>query len=324
MLYEARLVLRSPAIVVERRTERGYVKPLGYIPGSTLRGAILDALRAEGVLSLDDLRREAESPSVLSSPAYPLVGGKRALPASPFAAYCRECGVVYDFAPVYARQGKLESIKCPVGRDHTLKPAYPGIVVYKRVAEGGVVVAEKAPIRTFRSTSVGVSKRRGAFERGMLFDYEAVAEGTEFWAYVWAPFDLPGRLEVTVGRGASRGFGWAELTLKAAGSAPFSASGLFVALSPLVPLKKASWGDCTLEVERVLGRTYRVLAGWDSFKRSPLPVVELVRQGALVEGRVSCNRDPRAGIPVRLGGYWLTGVNAVVPFGEYLRGGGVG
>jgi len=83
-LLEARLVLKSPAIVTQRRLERGFVKPADHIPGSTLRGAILASLYRAGKLSADDLRREAEEPSLLASPAYPVVGSSRSVPATPF------------------------------------------------------------------------------------------------------------------------------------------------------------------------------------------------------------------------------------------------
>jgi hypothetical protein len=321
-LLEARLVLKSPAIVTQRRLERGFVKPADHIPGSTLRGAILASLYRAGKLSADDLKREVSEPSLLASPAYPVMGGSRSVPATPFMFYCRSCETSVDFTREAAgklAQGEELEIKLRHDCGEALKPLHGSLVVL----EGQKL--RRVRVETFRSTSVAIGKDRGSTVREMLFDYEAIAEGTEFWAWVLAPDWLqPGTMEVVVGRGASRGFGWAELSLRPAPQ-PQLGGNVLVAASPLIPLSSLGWGSCSVALARVFGRVDRLQAGWE-YGRGFRPFVEVARRGSLViASRVFCQPEVmRAGLPTRAGEVWLTGFNSLVPLDEYymiMRGG---
>jgi hypothetical protein len=323
-LMEARLRLKSPAIVTQRRVERGFVKVMDCIPGSTLRGAILTALFRGGRLSQADLRREAEEPSLLASPAYPIVGGAKSVPATPFMFRCRRCGSIVDATrESVERLQRKEEPELPLlhkreGREceEPLKPLYGSLVVKARDGLQGV----SRVMRGFRATSVAIGKDRGSAVREMLFDYEAIAEGTEFWAWVLAPDWLQaGSMEVAVGRGQSRGFGWADLKLEPAPQQPQLSQGAFVALSPLAPLKRLEWSGSTLSLTKVFGRTTSLQAGWD-YVRGFRPIVELARRGSIALARASGEAAPlRVGLPVKAGDSWLTGVNALLPIDEYYR-----
>jgi hypothetical protein len=316
-LMEARLRLKSPAIVTQRRVERGFVKVMDCIPGSTLRGAILTALFRSGRLSQADLRREAEEPSLLASPAYPIAGGARSVPATPFMFRCRRCDSTVDATreSVERLQGKGE-LEPPLLHEcgEPLKPLYGSLVVKASDGLRGVSV------RGFRATSVAIGKDRGSAVREMLFDYEAIAEGTEFWAWVLAPDWLQaGSMEVAVGRGQSRGFGWADLKLEPAPQRPQLSQGAFVALSPLAPLKRLEWGGSMLSLTKVFGRTASLQAGWD-YVRGFRPIVKLARRGSIALARASGEAALlRVGLPVKAGDSWLTGVNALLPMDEYYR-----
>lgn len=311
---EARLRLKSPAIVTQRRVEKGFVKVMDCIPGSTLRGAILTALFRGGRLSQADLRREAEEPSLLASPAYPIVSGVKSVPATPFMFRCRRCGSTIDATrESIERLQREEGLEPPLLHDgcgEPLKPLYGSLLA--RARDGRV--------RGFRATSVAIGKDRGSAMREMLFDYEAIAEGTEFWAWILAPDWLQaGSMEVAVGRGQSRGFGWAELKLEPAPQQPQLSQGAFVALSPLAPLKRLEWGGSTLSLKKVFGRTTSLQAGWD-YVRGFRPIVELARRGSIALARASGEAAPlQVGLPVKAGDSWLTGVNALLPIDEYYR-----
>ena len=316
-LLEARLTLKSPAVVTLKRLERGFVKPSDYIPGSMLRGAILAALHRAGRLSAADLEKERAKPSLLASPAYPIVKSLRSAPATPFMFYCRRCGLVVDFTREAAE--KLERGEKPEPPllhkcEEALKPIYGSLVA----REGREL--RRVGVETFRSTSVAIGKDRGSAVRGMLFDYEAIAEGTEFWAWILAPNWLqPGSMEVAVGRGASRGFGWAELVLKPA-PLPQPGGAVLVAMSPLTPLKRLEWGGCSVSLARIFGRVDRLQAGWEH-GQGLRPFVKVARRGSLaIVSEVSGRPELlRVGLPVRAGGTWLTGLNALVPLDEYYR-----
>jgi uncharacterized protein (DUF2342 family) len=169
----------------------------------------------------------------------------------------------------------------------------------------------------------------------MLFSYEAIAEGTRFWARLALPDSvagkIPEKLEVAVGRGSSRGFGRSVVKVRSRvgteGRNP--ASAVFVALSPLTPLSELTYRGCRVMVGRVLGRVSRVLGGWDMALETRRPVVELVRPGAIVEARLDCSSPEEAktfaailsygGTPVKLFDTWLTGVNVLISVEEYER-----
>jgi hypothetical protein len=147
-----------------------------------------------------------------------------------------------------------------------------------------------------------------------------MAEGTEFWAWVLAPDWLQaGSMEVAVGRGQSRGFGWADLKLEPAPQRPQLSQGAFVALSPLAPLKRLEWRGSTLSLTKVFGRTASLQAGWD-YARGFRPIVKLARRGSIALARASGEAALlRVGLPVKAGDSWLTGVNALLPIDEYYR-----
>jgi len=314
---EAKLTLKSPAIVTQKRVERGFVRPADCVPGSTLRGAILTALFRGGKLSQADLRREAEEPSLLALPAYPVRDGAKSVPATPFMSFCRKCGSTVDVTRESVdalRRGEEPEPRLLHECGEPLKPLYGSLIA--KVSDG----LQELKVRSFRATSVAIDKDRGSAIRGMLFDYEAIAEGTEFWAWVLAPNWLQaGRMELAVGRGQSRGFGWAELKLEPAPQPPQLNQGAFVSLSPLVPLKRLEWGGSTLLLTKILGRTMRLQAGWD-YVHGLRPIVKFARRGSIALARASGEATLlRVGLPVKAGPSWLTGVNALLPIDEYYR-----
>mgnify|MGYP001626222873 CR=1 FL=1 len=329
-LLECRIVLKSPAIITERRTERGFVRPLNHIPGSTLRGAILTALYNRGLLGSNELSEEAKKPSLLVSPAYPVVKGVRTVPATPFIARCRICGEVVDTTSDAAEKIGVDKSPSPL-TVHCKSPlkSLLGSPVFR---EGEKLLTYRPS--TFRATSVGISKGRGSAMRGMLFDYEAIAEGEVFWARMAAPdsLELPRELEIAVGRGQSRGFGWASLSLNPSQAKPLGETRVFIAFSPLTPLRSMNWEGCELNVHRIYGRTSRILSGWDLASGKHKPFIMLARQGSIVRADLLYDKKEmtaaisHGGVPIQTSGFWLTGVNVLIPVEEYLRilGGGVG
>lgn len=339
-LLEVEVELLSPAIVVSRVTRSGYVRPLDYIPGSTLRGALLTALYRLGYIEERQLRQEAEEPSILASPAYPIVqlsetGGvalRRTLPATPATFKCKVCGSSFmNLREVSIQLTSSGNIRLPVEcPEHGPAKSLYSLPIY--VYGGDIRVFRP---RVVHATSAAINKLLGTAMRGMLFSYEAIAEGTRFWARLALPDSvagkIPEKLEVAVGRGSSRGFGRSVVKVRSRvgteGRNP--ASAVFVALSPLTPLSELTYRGCRVMVGRVLGRVSRVLGGWDMALETRRPVVELVRPGAIVEARLDCSSPEEAktfaailsygGTPVKLFDTWLTGVNVLISVEEYER-----
>jgi hypothetical protein len=342
ILVKAMLTLKSPAIVATRRVERGYVKPLDYIPGSTLRGALISALYREGLVSASFMEREADKPTILSSPAYPFIKSSPSMPGTPFTARCKICDTIIDITrSVIEKIQESEEFTPPRCQDHGIKSMesmYSQLVV--RIDDK----LERAEIFSYRSTSVGIDKNRGTFARGMLFDYEAVAEGTVFWARLILPdeldFEKIKRIEVWIGRGISRGFGRAVLELEKSniGSEAErlhqligSESAVLYSLSPLIPQEHlvSDTGDAELNIERVYGRREWIKAGFDVRRAKHRPLIQVVKQGALVKVRLRGDPEKASkflallgyggmSIPVGAEGHVVTGVNVLIPVDDYI------
>lgn len=213
---EIEFQFKSPAIVTSRRTATGFLTVLRYIPASTLRGATISGLYRDGTVDNDFLERESKAPQIISSPAYPVVESKRSYPSHPFTYECkiphegfRELFNYANEVLPYLERGLQPPYKtmCPQGHI-ALKPLHPDPVV----PDGHRL--KKVSVYSYRTVCVGISKHRAASEKGMLFEYEAIAAGQKFWSKLAVPDALciKENMEFMVGRGISRGFGRAVIT----------------------------------------------------------------------------------------------------------------
>jgi len=198
--------------------ERGYYSPLDYIPPSTLRGAIITSLYRRGIVDRRYLDEEARRPIITTSPAYPFEDVK-SYPSHLFVYRCKVCSIddektaCNDAIEILSSVEKGEDVKfkqvCDKGHP-ALEPLHP-----KPVKPVGRIVKEVDAV-AHESICVGISKHRATSQKEMLYQYEAIAQGTMFWAYLKLPDNLsnevkPG-LEFSIGRGISRGFGRAKIT----------------------------------------------------------------------------------------------------------------
>ncbi|MEM0235128.1 RAMP superfamily CRISPR-associated protein [Thermofilum sp.] len=345
---EVELEILSPTIVTERRSLRGFLKALDYIPASTLRGAILSELYRRGIVKESFLESERARPSVITSYAYPVVDGRKTYPAHPFMYECKICKVVKNYLSEviedlesHGHLSKLAHLTCESGHvalESLYSKPYP--------KEG------KNRVPTSRFLCTGVSKERGTSEIGMLYEYEAIAPGRKFWATMAVPDELEEHvdgLEVRIGRGISRGFGRSRIIK----SSVIGLRGLaakieevivqgkyivFYASSPLVSCHQDSYEPYPLEVDlssltaklamseggklevkAVYGRADFRIGGWDMYENvEKAPVEHATRPGAIVVAKYS--GSPLAlvalsllGTIERLGSTVITGVNMLHP-----------
>ncbi|MCS7132728.1 MAG: hypothetical protein NZ918_03280 [Aigarchaeota archaeon] len=219
---EAKLRLESPAVLTSRRTERGYVSPLNVIPGSMLRGALLSMLYNHGLIDEKFLEAESHNPRVIASPAYPMMDDKKSYPCHLFAYKCK----------VMHGDGSEEGFERKIYAAETIKILEAGLEPeFKRSCSRGHVALEEVhpkpviPVGdTFREISlfhehivcVGISRERATAQRQLLYEYESVAAGHEFWFKMGVPEDVLDGIErgmrLYIGRGSSRGFGRARIT----------------------------------------------------------------------------------------------------------------
>ncbi|MGQ9690655.1 MAG: hypothetical protein ACUVQY_05240 [Thermoproteota archaeon] len=213
---ELEFELKSPTIVTFKRTTTGFLMALRYIPASTLRGSLISSMYRAGTLDGDLLKREAEEPCIISSPAYPVYDGKRAYPCHPFAYECKfrhedskkyYRNYVSEVLPVLEKELEPKyEISCPQGH-LAIKPLHPNPVILNGES------LKKASVYSYRTISVGMSKSRAAPEKNMLFEYEAISAGQRFWSTLAIPdsLSIENNMEFAVGRGISRGFGRARV-----------------------------------------------------------------------------------------------------------------
>jgi len=199
--------------------ERGYYSPLDYIPSSTLRGAIITSLYRRGIIDRRCLDVEARQPTITASPAYPLEDVK-SYPSHLFIYKCKACNMGKEKIACNDAMGILRSVERG-GEDVKFKQVcdkgHPALELLhpKPVKPLGSIVEEVDAV-SHESICVGISRHRAASQKGMLYEYEAIAQGTVFWAYLKLPENLsdevkPG-LEFSIGRGVTRGFGRARIT----------------------------------------------------------------------------------------------------------------
>ena len=207
---EIRFRVKSPAIVTRRRSERGFKSSLDSIPGSTLRGALLSSLFYQGRVSRENLEKERNDPSLICTPAYPVVKDEKSWPSHPFVFRCKathqlvlnKAGEVIE--DLEAGRTPAIPIVCPEGHA-ALESLHPKLIDSK----GNLVAPE-----SFSSICVGINKNRASFEGGMLYEYDAIAAGETLWAMLACSGDteIDKGFEFWVGRGISRGFGHMEVT----------------------------------------------------------------------------------------------------------------
>lgn len=352
VFLEITLEILSPTVIAERRSLRGFLKVLDYIPASTLRGAILSELYRVGVIKEDFLEDERRNPSVIASYAYPLIdGGEKSYPGHPFMYKCKICGEsenhLADVIEELESNGELRGVKhitCKKGHT-TLESLYS-----KPYFNGKDQKVRRIPTSRFISTSV--SKERGSSETGMLYEYEAITPGRRFWTTLAIP-DKIGEyvdgLEIHIGRGISRGFGRSKIVnskvinlkdveMKIGGSITDGKYLVLYASSPMVscsggvytpyPLEIDVSGIKTtpevceegrLKIKAVYGRADFHIGGWDMYRNVEKPTVKFAtRPGAIVTAEF--NGSPSAlaflsllGTIERLGDTVITGVNMLHP-----------
>ena len=220
-LFEVKLKLESPMILTSRRTERGFLSPLNVIPGMTIRGAMISMFHHLGLLDENQLKNEAESPTLIASPGYPVINGRRSYPCHVFAYKCKipheegpKTGVerkIY-IAEVFEelKSGSEPKFKMTCSQGHAaLETIHPKPVI----PEGDAFI--EVGLTHEHIVCVGMSRHRATAQRQLLYEYEAIAAGQEFWFRIGLPEELADELRhatmLYIGRGISRGFGRARI-----------------------------------------------------------------------------------------------------------------
>lgn len=358
-LLEISLKLLSPTILTRESRERGYYKPLSYVPQSTLRGALLTSLYKKEIIDEVFLRGEMMKPTIRVSPAYPIEDTK-SYPAHPFIYECKIdkeiCNYAREIIKLVDRGRPINfRLKCSSGHP-ALEILHPKLVKVSGSSINEII------LNTHESICVSISKRRASSQKEMLFRYEAIAEGTRFWAYLSVPEDLydvfkPG-LELSLGRGTTRGFGRAEIQqvskieledeIDKIKDCLNGRQVVFYALSNLLSISENTSSPFPLEldlrvvgteinrnvngklvVSEVYGKTTLFHCGWDIQKNIERPSLTSGSAGSILIGRIEGGREVLEALAI-LGligtveygqGFCVVGANIITPLkGHVLEG----
>lgn len=321
--------VKSPTIITRRMTRRGFAAPLNYVPPSMLRGALISSLHSKNIIDNAYLEKEATSPILVTSPAYPVDKEGESYPAHPFIYECKiphgDVTEIYnDGKEVLLRVGealppKLRTL-CSLGHP-ALENLHPRLLI--PLKNGSF---KKVELYTQQFTNVGISRHRATSFRGMLYEYEAIAEGVRFWANISTPEDMvnvfkPG-FEFSIGRGISRGFGRAvireifkiDLDSESKNFDKVLKEGkrvVFYALSNLVSIKVDNTSstyprelelkpigerfnlhvDGKISIDEVYGRTLTLHTGWDIRRNMEKPSVRSASHGSIAIGRITATGE---------------------------------
>jgi hypothetical protein len=349
-IVEIYFSLKSPAIITERKTEHGFKSIDDCIPSTTVRGAILASLYYHGLVDKATLERERENPSLICTPAYPLVNGHKAWPSHPFLFKCKACGDFLNLSEESLRKledGLPPPIRLSCEQGHAcLQPLYPGI--YSKNPD--------MKRKKFYSVCVGINKKRASFEAEMLWEYDAIAAGQQFWTMAISPDDLPMEKikEFWIGRGISRGFGRCEIKtekeqdreeeIERTKNAVKNGRIVLYAISPLLSIigglcfsypqeinlaevgsRYGVQGEGKLTMEAIHGRSTIFDAGWDMAKGEKRPTFwSSAHSGTILVARLSgeiCWEALTAlrvsGTVEKMGNFAITGINQLTPLRDH-------
>lgn len=208
-VYQIDLVVKSPLIITGTKSGRVISHSIDYLPGQTVRGALLTLFKFLGSSTVSD---EIEKPSMFFHPAYPYINGHLAFPADPLTFKCKVCGKIFQ-QELPDEIDKLEfPYKCINGHMYTVKSI-----------GGSLVIRNGDKLRNVKlnyvaSDSVGMNRILRSSEVGLLYTYVALAPETKFRGMVVDTNDRLEKMfgeaglkmndfELRIGRRKSAGFG---------------------------------------------------------------------------------------------------------------------
>jgi hypothetical protein len=214
-VYKLELEVETPLVITDDQTTNVLRHSASYISGSTVRGSLLTYLYNKK----KNIEQEINDPKLVFHPAYLLIGEDAARPAHPLVFSCKLCAEDPIFTElskevVISRNVKKAiPIKCPKGHPFATK------------SKGGELIIERKENnkKTFKSVkldnyytsidSIGINRKLGSVEVGMIYSYVALSPKTKFMGLIFdqgervSELDVDKEFTLYIGRGTSRGLG---------------------------------------------------------------------------------------------------------------------
>jgi len=219
-VYSINLTLKSPLIIAGSKYGRIIEHSVKYIPGQSIRGAILTLLKFMGSSIVQD---EIDKPNLIFHPAYPLFEDKIAFPADPLTFKCKVCGEIMQCKIPPTLDELSFPLTCSNGHMYTLKNI-GGTLLIKNGNE-----LKEFKLKYVIIDSTGINKTLRSSELGLLYSYVALTPKTKFKGIIVDPHDKletmfeevqldMKNLELRIGRRKSAGLGLVQAKITEIGN----------------------------------------------------------------------------------------------------------
>ena len=216
-IYEVEYNAESPIILSRPSVTNVFHNSYKYLPGSTIRGAILTYL----INNNHDIKEEMVKPSMLFHPAFPVKDDLVFKPAQVLLFRCKLCNTYKPLNPYEVNLDNLDNFdnfempfKCDNGHPFALKPIGGELIAIK----DGRVEEYKPKYAIF--DSVGINRVTGSSDVNLIYTYIALINAKYRGLIVTndsCKFDLKELLDnevIFVGKGINRGFGCLRVKIK--------------------------------------------------------------------------------------------------------------
>jgi hypothetical protein len=215
-IYEVEYNAETPIILSKPSVTNVFHNSYKYLPGSTIRGAILTYLKRNN----HDIKEEMVKPSMLFHPAFPVKDDLVFKPAQVLLYKCKLCNT---YEPLNPYEVDLDNFKIPFkcvnNHPFALKHIGDELIAVKDGKDGKKEVEKYEPKYAIFD-SVGINRVTASSDVNLLYTYIALINAKYKGLIVTndsCKFDLKELLDnevIFVGKGINRGFGCLRVRIK--------------------------------------------------------------------------------------------------------------
>ena len=207
IIYSVEYTLKSPLLISKPEVGNVIRNSYEYLPGSTIRGAMLKELLDRGI---QHIKEESRNPTIIFHQAFPLDDNNRTYkPSHPFIYECKICKSIKKVNPydICSYDDIKPQLFCEKGHPYTLKSLGGKLLI-----ESNGKVLKYKPRYTILE-SVGINRITGSSEINLLYSYVALEPYMRFKGLIVVnndKIDLKNEFNndsIFIGKGISRGFG---------------------------------------------------------------------------------------------------------------------